>query len=391
MSKILRRPMFRGGSVDSRGTGITSGLGYEAGGRVGLSNGGDLKLGGDLYTQDDYTKFITNYADSIKSPALYKSIFTTNDDGEIVVKEGSDFSYENLFGKAKGDTVDEKGKFVGESVYTNLDSKIGDAQSKGSFLPPPPGTDALARAIKSDVTADLKASKQFESTEPRGGGADAAQYGIEPEDPEQNEPSNTEISAKDLIKENAELFKELLGEGQKEKVKKARIGDASDYLLKFFEGTQQEGATVGSAAADVAGFATAKDSRTEKAIAANEKVDQTATVLAINDYISGKRSKEDIQKALSIAAATAKMKEGSIGDQILAVAARQTLTGGKIKEILGAAVGDNEAKGIRTIPAGQEGAYKPGPEDEGFFIFEEGTKNVFKFEDGVLKNVYRPN
>ena len=26
MSRILRRPMFRGGKVDSRGTGITSGL-----------------------------------------------------------------------------------------------------------------------------------------------------------------------------------------------------------------------------------------------------------------------------------------------------------------------------------------------------------------------------
>jgi hypothetical protein len=34
MSRILRRPMFRGGRVDSRGTGITSGLGYEKGGRV---------------------------------------------------------------------------------------------------------------------------------------------------------------------------------------------------------------------------------------------------------------------------------------------------------------------------------------------------------------------
>ena len=34
MSRILRRPMFRGGRVDSRGTGITSGLGYEKGGPV---------------------------------------------------------------------------------------------------------------------------------------------------------------------------------------------------------------------------------------------------------------------------------------------------------------------------------------------------------------------
>ena len=79
MSRILRRPMFRGGKVDSRGTGITSGLmdepKYATGGIVGYQSG-DLVLGGDLYSRDDYTKFITNYADQIKSPALYRSIFT---------------------------------------------------------------------------------------------------------------------------------------------------------------------------------------------------------------------------------------------------------------------------------------------------------------------------
>ena len=44
MSRILRRPMFRGGRVDSRGTGITTGL--MDGGRVGLFNGGTS--GGDF-------------------------------------------------------------------------------------------------------------------------------------------------------------------------------------------------------------------------------------------------------------------------------------------------------------------------------------------------------
>ena len=39
MNRILRRPMFRGGPVDSRGTGITSGL-DQYGGRVGLQGGG---------------------------------------------------------------------------------------------------------------------------------------------------------------------------------------------------------------------------------------------------------------------------------------------------------------------------------------------------------------
>ena len=38
MSRILRRPMFRGGRVDSRGTGIASGLSYEKGGQVPRTN-----------------------------------------------------------------------------------------------------------------------------------------------------------------------------------------------------------------------------------------------------------------------------------------------------------------------------------------------------------------
>jgi hypothetical protein len=44
MSKILRRPMFRGGPVNSEGTGITSGLndGYANGGRVSAATGGWL-------------------------------------------------------------------------------------------------------------------------------------------------------------------------------------------------------------------------------------------------------------------------------------------------------------------------------------------------------------
>lgn len=45
MSNTLRRPMFRGGPVDSYNTGITSGLGetgYADGGRVGFQGGGNL-------------------------------------------------------------------------------------------------------------------------------------------------------------------------------------------------------------------------------------------------------------------------------------------------------------------------------------------------------------
>jgi len=52
MSRILRRPMFRGGRVDSRGTGITSGLdrpGYSGGGSTGLTP--QTTTGGQLLNQ----------------------------------------------------------------------------------------------------------------------------------------------------------------------------------------------------------------------------------------------------------------------------------------------------------------------------------------------------
>jgi hypothetical protein len=57
MSKILRRPMFRGGPVNSEGTGITSGLneGYATGGRVGYQRAGFVGDSGD-YTYDLFGK-----------------------------------------------------------------------------------------------------------------------------------------------------------------------------------------------------------------------------------------------------------------------------------------------------------------------------------------------
>ena len=62
MSRILRRPMFRGGRVDSRGTGITSGLmddtGYADGGRVGFFRGGYSTIPGiDDLSQVGYNPF----------------------------------------------------------------------------------------------------------------------------------------------------------------------------------------------------------------------------------------------------------------------------------------------------------------------------------------------
>jgi hypothetical protein len=287
--------MFRGGKVDSRGTGITSGLmdtpKYATGGRVGYQSG-DLVLGGDLYTKEDYSKFMQNYANNLnKNSALYKSIFTTNEDGEVVIDDDSKYSYENMFGQATGKSENP------QSVFTNVDPLL---DRTSTFFPAPGGTEDLGKALKANILADLKESKQFEVEPARGGGAD---LGLTTrEDPEEKKKTtnddtqeqSTEIDAKTLMRENAELFKELLGEGNEKKLKDARIQDASDYLLKFFEGSQKEGATVGSSGAEVAAFATSRPSKTERVKEGIEKGDQTAIALAINDYIAGKRSKEQI-------------------------------------------------------------------------------------------------
>ena len=376
MSKILRRPMFRGGPVDSRGTGITSGLGYQAGGRVGYQNAGFVK-GGDLYELTDFNKFIESYKPNM-SPALVADLFDRKT-GQL--KPG--MTYEDIF-----EAKDEKNNPISVFDADIFDfSKVGLEGDKSERVGAKIiGKDVFADALKTDVLSKIKESKAYEP-EFRGGGADAAQedFGKEKLDVDNdttgNNTSNVEISAQDLIKENAELFKELLGEGQKEKIKKARIGDASDYLLKFFEGSQKEGATVGSAAADVAGFATSRDSKTEKAIAANEKIDQTATVLAINDYIAGKRSKEDIKKALSLASASAQLKKGTLGQEFAEFRAKQGTLGTTDMEII--IKSRFPGRETEVIPAGA-GEYQPSPDgsDEGKFYIEEDTKDVYEVVSG---------
>jgi hypothetical protein len=198
-----------------------------------------------------------------------------------------------------------------------------------------------------------------------------------------NEPSKVEISAQDLIKENAELFKELLNETKEKDLKRARVSDVSDYLLKFFEGSQKEGATVGSAAADVAAFATSKPSATDRAIEAAKKTDQTATALAINDYIAGKRSKEQIKTALALNAAKVKMAEGTLGDKILKAKGSGPVTVTVIRDVLRS---EPEFVGmpIQEFDSSKETIeYSPG--DENKIFIDTITKETFTYDKNKRK------
>ena len=328
MSRILRRPMFRGGKViDSRGTGITSGL--MDGGRVGLANGGvGERVGGDLYTNVPIDlSNLANVRFSAGMPFAY-NITPTKDKVEEAVEEtetddrGILQKFYDMLNPSKEtiekrlQNVEDKSTTFGEKmenigIITNRrKQEIADKAKK----------DAAAGVVD---TGDLSVESENEAA------LAAANKGAMG-----NAEQKVELSAQDLIRENAELFKELLNEGQKEDIKKARISDASDYLLKFFEGTQKEGATVGSAAADVAGFATSKPSATERAKEAAKKTDQTAVALAINDYVAGKRSKEQIKEALALQSAKLKLSEGTLGDKILKAKGSGPVTVTVIRDVL---------------------------------------------------------
>ena len=302
MSKILRRPMFRGGPVDSRGTGITSGL--MDGGRVGY-NDGKLVTGGDLNPGIFGFKFNEPFF-SIPTPKNrvgggkgFNFLKPENQFPRDYIEEQMDIeeqrkSDEPIKTDSQGDIIFEAPK-VRYNPQEERDIEKSDLEmGEGDLNLTEKDKKELNEFYKSigvkDKIKDYKGGVSDKTTVVPDITTDAITG---------NQEQTTEIDPKELMKENAELFRELLGEDNKKKLKDARISDASDYLLQFFKGSQKEGATVGSAAADVAAFASERPSKTEQAKAAIDKQDQTAVALAINDYVAGKRSREQVEAMIA--------------------------------------------------------------------------------------------
>ena len=304
MSRILRRPMFRGGPVDSRGTGITSGLmdtpKYATGGRVGYQNAG-VVTGGDLLS---------------KAKSLFLGPYFNDPNFQpksIPYIEGGGFEFLSPKKQSEGleiigESIDKRTPRMDELGIDELAKPVTysagqEAEMKKSDSEMGEGDLNLTEKDKTGLDEFYKSLDIKEKVGDYKGGVPDTTKTVVPDITTDaitgNQEQTTEIDPKQLMKENAELFKELLGESNKKKLKDARISDVSDYLLKFFEGSQKEGATVGSAAADVAAFATARPSKTEQAKAAIEKQDQTAIALAINDYVAGKRSKEQLDALIA--------------------------------------------------------------------------------------------
>jgi len=286
MSRILRRPMFRGGRVDSRGTGITSNLGYQAGGRVGYGNGG-----GALSYEDQLalSKYNTNRERNKKF--TYPSVMERMND-----------YYNNLYTQGINQTDLDMGMQI-SPTYSETDLaqmrlyENNPEEFKSKFF-----DSTIGGTDYNKIMAEN--SKMFKKFNP---GEKDPYVNPEVETLETGTVDGNSGATGDVVKKlsdeekmkaNQELFAKMLDK------KGARIEDASNMALSFAGKAFEDEATVKSAFGK---FFEEESKRPSSTI----KIDQSAAALAINDYIAGKRSAEQTELFLE----KLKLSQGSLADK----------------------------------------------------------------------------
>ena len=266
MSRILRRPMFRGGRVDSRGTGITSGLGYEKGGRVGYKDAGAV-TGGQI-SEEALAKIMGKRG-------------TLLGDVNRGLTKGTDFLY-NAIARPLGNLPYMASDYI---LGTEFGSPIKYKNSFEEYLEAFGGADKILGNQSPVTEVDM----------PPGGGETRLGSGEAVYDaPKKEEKSLEEImkemmgtkkSPKEKVKEYKEIFKDAYGSGVAD--------DASDMALSFAKNALAPDATVKSA---FAGFFDDESKRPSQ----RKKYDDAATTAAINAYLTGEKDYDSLMKQMKI-------------------------------------------------------------------------------------------
>jgi len=311
MSRILRRPMFRGGRVDSRGTGITSGLGYEKGGRVGYKDAGAV-TGGDIMSR--LSNFFTKPALNPDGTPITLPKRNFVDDatfllgpGKFLKAGGAGLNMLRQAGKyaLKNDDPFRVGKEVVEQVpflsnqyfkqvarpyLSGMKETLSGAGGKlkdygiigalglgGTGYGLKKGYDAF---MSEDEDPDLEKIKKDEFEQEQ---RDALEKILDDQLSNKKEKVKDSIGGKDAIKENTKEYAEILGGD------KARGKDVTDMLLSFAGKALKPEATVKGAFGEFFEEEAKRPGR-------GEKIDQAAATLAINEYIAGKKSKAELDR-----------------------------------------------------------------------------------------------
>jgi hypothetical protein len=296
MSRILRRPMFRGGRVDSRGTGITSGLGYNNGGRVGFSNGGSGEY---------VAKNFEDYKDYIKFQQSFKpQLFKTN----------------KIYSDEEIDTMVDQGKFANRPWWdlTGISElALGVSGPSSDFIQglQYEKTDAGKKDYRQELIDErdelIKKSQQYGMSVPEGAKLSKAaqeEPAINPELAALQEKYNTleqllldQAAPKELtedeklakIEKNKAMIQKAYGSGVAD--------DASAMLLNFAGKALKPEATVKSAFGE---FFEEEGKRPSE----RKKYKDAATTAAINAYLTGQSSFKKFEDELGLYSKKLSMK-----------------------------------------------------------------------------------
>ena len=321
MSRILRRPMFRGGRVDSRGTGITANLGYKSGGRVGYNVAGLVSPGmatelarGPRYSGQGLSGANIFQRALVKSKNLpfigkaMRPLFGGLGGGAKLMTGGLGlFGAGALGGIGIGKGLDaitratdspEAYQFRKDAIRANpflfdetstdefveFSEELADKQKEGEAPGLYPGGYEKFLKDKGYVKdKDGRVVKEEEVVETVK--TDTPEVEIKDKNAKD---SNTEESL-DVgadLKKTQKLFEELLG------MDKARRRDVGDALGRA-------SAALLGAPSVREGFADFMRAESAAGPGRGEKISQSAAALAINDYIAGKKSKADLEKLLA--------------------------------------------------------------------------------------------
>ena len=323
MSRILRRPMFRGGRVDSRGTGITTGLdrpGMQGGGMPPATTGRSL---------------LQRATDFFTKPAL-------GPDGQPIPVPRRNFAEDAMFFigpgkflKAGGGGLNilrQAGKFSNKPDFIGTTSGVSQRTlDKAPFL-----SNQYLRELVRPYTSGMKeTAKQMvqpikDYSLPFGIGTLGTGYGLSkmyegfkerqegepppPEEdtgltPDQQRIADLEKQLNDLLNKPAPEPKDMEESVEIDKEKFAKIlgrdkalaQDASDMAISLASNLLKDEATVKSG---FAGFLEDESKRKSRV----RGIDDNAAALAINKYIKGEISKGELDKLMALDKAKLKNK-----------------------------------------------------------------------------------
>ena len=294
MSRILRRPMFRGGPVDSRGLGITANLGYNNGGRVGYSNGGDIlakntgittaNLFAPGYkTQDFYEKQIeaNKYIPKYNTLEDFQKAYQEDVDTKKNVADmyfSTDYGTSTFSDQQQAD-ADYAASEEGKKKFFYEEKKKQDDEIKEANKYRDPDNQIITKLDKK-----IKQEKQLTADQER---IALLEKQLKDLENDKNNEASTDIDTKEMIK--------MLGG---DKARRRDLGDMLAGASAAFLGT-------GDVKEGLAEFmkqqATSGPSRLEK-------IEQAAATLDIKDKLAERQSGRDLSKLLGIESAKIGMR-----------------------------------------------------------------------------------